>query len=160
MHIVGLCRSARPAKLPFDDLITMEELDEALPRADAVFGCLPGTPKTAGLLSMERLNAMKEDAILINVGRGSLLRTQELAAVMRQGKLFGAGLDVTDEEPLPKEHPLWQLDNVILTPHVAGIAYGHLSATCDHIWDLFLDNLQRYLAGEALRNQVSFTEGY
>lgn len=160
MRIVGLCRNARPAQPPFDELITMDELDKALPQADAVFGCLPGTPQTAGLLSMERLRAMKEDAILINVGRGSLLRPDDLAEVMTKGRLFGVGLDVLDPEPLPKEHPLWQLENVIITPHVAGIAYGHLSATCDHIWDLFLDNLQRYLDGQALRNQVSLTEGY
>lgn len=160
MNIVGLCRSARPAQLPFDRLITMEELDDALPCADAVFGCLPGTAQTAGLLSLARLNAMKRDAILINVGRGSLLRPDDLARVMAEGRLFGAGLDVLDPEPLPKEHPLWQTENVIITPHVAGIAYGHLNTTCDHIWDLFLDNLQRYLAGEPLRNQVSLTEGY
>ena len=160
MKIVGLCRNARTAQLPFDELITMNDLDKALPQADAIFGCLPGTPQTAGLLSLDRLNAMKADAILINVGRGSLLRTDELAVVMEQGKLFGAGLDVTDEEPLPKEHPLWQMENVILTPHVAGIAYGHLSATCDYVWDLFIDNLQRYLENQALQNRVDLTEGY
>ena len=160
MEIIGLCRNTRPAQPPFDQLITMEELDEALPRADAVFGCLPGTPQTAGLLSLKRMNTMKGDAILINVGRGSLLRPDDLAEVMLKGRLFGAGLDVLDPEPLPGEHPLWRLENVIITPHVAGIAYGHLNATCEHIWDLFLDNLQRYLAGESLRNQVSLTEGY
>lgn len=160
MHIVGLCRNARAAQPPFDKLITAEELDEVLPRADAVFGCLPGTARTAGLLSIERLNAMKRDAILINVGRGSLLRPDDLAQVMVEGRLFGAGLDVLDPEPLPKEHPLWGMENVIITPHVAGIAYGHLIATSDRIWELFLDNLQRYLAGEELRNQVNLTEGY
>ena len=160
MNIVGLCSNARPAQPPFDRLITVEALDEALPLADAVFGCLPGTAQTAGLLSVERLNTMKHDAILINVGRGSLLRPDDLAKVLAEGRLFGAGLDVLDPEPLPKEHPLWGMENVIITPHVAGIAYGHLNATCDHIWDLFLDNLQRYLAGEKLRNQVSLTEGY
>ncbi len=160
MKLVGLCRNARPTQLPFDELITMDDLDKALPQADAVFGCLPGTSQTAGLLSMERLCAMKEDAILINVGRGSLLRPDDLARVMAEGRFFGAGLDVLDPEPLPKEHPLWQLENVIITPHVAGIAYGHLSATCDHIWDLFIDNLQRYLENQPLKNRVDLTEGY
>lgn len=160
MKLVGLCRNARPVQPPFDRLVTMEALDEALPQADAVFGCLPGTPRTAGLLSMERLNAMKENAILINVGRGSLLRPDDLARVMREGRLFGAGLDVLDPEPLPREHPLWQMENVIITPHVAGVSYGHLSATCDHVWDLFIENLQRYLENQMLRNRVDLTEGY
>ena len=160
MEIIGLCRKKRPAKPPFDRLITMDAFDEVLLRADAVFGCLPGTAQTAGLLSLDRLNAMKDDAILINVGRGSLLRPDELARVMAEGKLFGAGLDVLDPEPLPKEHPLRQMENVIITPHVAGISYGHLSATCDYVWDLFIENLQRYLENQALQNRVDLTEGY
>ena len=160
MQTIGLCRTPRPAQAPFDRRITVAELDEVLPRADAIFGCLPGTAETTGLLTMERLMAMKDNAILINVGRGSLLRTDDLAFVMGQGKLFGAGLDVTDTEPLPKEHPLWQMENVILTPHVAGVPYGHLTATYAHIWNLFIENLRRYLDGETLQNIVNLTDGY
>lgn len=160
METIGLCRTLRAARAPFDRLITVNELDDALPQADAVFGCLPGTAETTGLLTRERLMSMKDDAILINVGRGSLLRTEDLVHVMEQGKLFGAGLDVTDIEPLPKGHPLWQMERVILTPHVAGIAYGHLSDTADYIWNLFLGNLQHYLDGEALQNTVDLTDGY
>lgn len=158
--IVGLCRRMRAAQPPFDRLITMDELDAELPQADAVIGCLPGTAQTAGLLHADRLAAMKSDSILINVGRGNLIDLDALARLMAAGHLFGAGLDVTSPEPLPRDHPLWQQKNLILTPHVAGVGFGHLLRTEERIWDLFLDNLQRYRTGQPLTNQVSRTDGY
>lgn len=158
--VTGLCRRARGARPPFDRLITIDEMDAFLPQADAVIGCLPGTAQTAGLLHAGRLAAMKRDAIVLNVGRGSLIDLDALARLMQNGHFFGAGLDVTNPEPLPQSHPLWQQENVILTPHIAGVGFGHLQHTEDAIWELFLDNLRRYRDGQPLVNQVSRTNGY
>ncbi len=159
MATVGFCRHERQNPL-FDRIITLPELDAELPKADAVFGCLPGTPETAHLLTQRRLMSMKDDAILINVGRGSLICTEDLLYALGQGKFFGVGLDVMEQEPLPPGHSLWHTERVLLTPHVAGVGQGHLPATRSVIWDIFLGNLRRYLAGEALCNTVSLSEGY
>lgn len=160
METVGFCRSAAQPRGLFDRYITADSLDEALGQADAVFGCLPATAETAGLLSAARLCTMKKDAILINVGRGSLFRTQDLCAALAQGRFFGVGLDVTQEEPLPPDSPLWCAPRVILTPHVAGVGVGHSPATAEKILKIFLDNLDRYLHGRPLQNVVDPELGY
>ena len=160
VHITGVCRTARPAQAPFDELIPLSQLDAVLPQADAVFGCLPGTAATAGLLNRRRLEMLKQDAIVINVGRGSLIDLDALVQVLRSGRLFGVGLDVMEQEPLPPEHPLWHMERVILTPHIAGVGFGHLARTEEKIWSIFLENLRRYRAGQNLLNVVNHTQGY
>ena len=158
--VTGICRTARPAKPPFDALATLDQLDALLPQADAVFGCLPGTAQTAGLFNLARLQAMKRDAILINVGRGSLIQLDALVQVLQAGHLFGVGLDVMEREPLSPEHPLWHMDRVLLTPHIAGVGFDHLTRTEDKIWAIFLDNLRRFRAGQPLQNRVDRAQGY
>lgn len=160
METVGFCRHAAQPRGIFDRYITIDALDAELPLADAVFGCLPGTPETAGLLSRERLFAMKDDAILINVGRGSLIPTQALLDALGAGKFFGVGLDVAEYEPLPAGHPLWHAPRLLLTPHVAGVGKGHLPETREKIWEIFLENLRAYLDGAPLRNVVDPELGY
>ena len=103
---------------------------------------------------MERLALMKDDAVFINVGRGSLVDTEALTALLAEGKFFGVGLDVIAPEPLPQDHPLWHVDRVLLTPHVAGVSFGHLPATEEKIRRIIEENLRRYGAGEPLMNQV------
>lgn len=160
METVGFCRSMAKPRGIFDRYITIETLDEELRQADAVFGCLPGTAETAGLLSRERLFSMKNDAILINVGRGSLIPTEALLDALDAGKFFGVGLDVAEREPIPAGHPLWHAPRVLLTPHVAGIGLGHLPETRKRIFDIFLANLRQYLDGQPLQNVVDPAQGY
>ena len=121
---------------------------------------LPGTKETAGLLDERRLRLMKKTAVLVNAGRGSLIDTAALEKVMAEGHLFGAALDVTAPEPLPESSPLWDMDNVIITPHVAGIGFGHLPETESKIADICCENLARYVRGEALINLVDRATGY
>ena len=154
-------RLAAGEMLPyFDEVRGIAELDELLPQADIVIGCLPNTPGTAGLLTETRLRRMKQDALLVNVGRGTLLSTAELAAVLADGHLSGAVLDVCDTEPLPPSSPLWGMENVLLTPHVSGRGFGHDKGTECLIWEIVMDNLARYLEGKNLRHIVDMNRGY
>ena len=151
-HTVGLKRTVRGEVPGFDQVGTMEELDSWLPQADVVAMALPHTPGTVGLMNEPRLRGMKDDAILLNAGRGSVLDQRALAKVMGEGKLWGAALDVTDPEPLPQDSPLWDIPNLIITPHVAGGM--RLEITRQACIRQAQDNLRRYLAGEPLVNQV------
>ena len=150
---VGLKRTVRGPVDGFDELSPMAELDQWLPRADVVALCLPHTPSTVGLMDERRLRLMKEDAILLNAGRGSVLDQEALVRVMGEGRLWGAALDVTDPEPLPADSPLWDVPNLLLTPHVAGGM--RLEITRKACVRMAQDNLRRYLAGEPLVNQVT-----
>lgn len=115
-HTTGVRRDpARPAQ-GIQRIYGLSELDELLPRADVVALALPQSPKTIGLFGRERLLRLKEDAILLNGGRGSAVDCAALAEVLESGRLWGAGLDVTDPEPLPPEHPLWRQPRVLITP--------------------------------------------
>lgn len=154
-RILGVRRRKGPAPY-FDETYTPADLDGLLPRADVVACALPGSPETAGLLNRDRLCQMKPGAILANCGRGSLIVTEDLIEVLNQGRLGGCALDVTDPEPLPADSPLWDMENVILTPHVAGISFGHLPETEDKIYQIAADNLARWLDGRPLRNGVDF----
>ena len=152
-RVLGLRRSGgRPAE-GFDETCGLEALDRLLPQADVVALVLPHTPETAGLMTRARLLAMKPGAVLLNAGRGTAVDCAALAEVLHAGHLLGAGLDVTDPEPLPPGHPLWTTPGALITPHVAG-GYGHMAVTLARIKALFLDNLSRYAQGLPLRNQA------
>ena len=159
-HITGVRRTAREIPEYFDRMITMEDLDEALPEADIIVAALPATPETRGLFDRRRLSLLKPTALLINVGRGNLIDTDALTKCLADGQLGGAGLDVTDPEPLPENHPLWDLPNAIITPHVSGGTFGHLKATENALFDLCRKNMERYRKGEPLLNEVDLTAGY
>lgn len=133
-------------------VVAQSALDAELPQADLVALSLPGTPETLHLFGAERLALCKPGAILLNVGRGTAVDGEALAAAVHSGRLSGAGLDVTDPEPLPPEHPLWAEPNVIITPHVTG--GFSLPKTLDNIVDIFAHNLKRYAAGQPLDNQM------
>ena len=119
---------------------------------------LPGTTATKGMIDAELMAKMKDGAILLNVGRGMIVDTDALCAALENGKLAGAGVDVTDPEPLPADHPLWKMENAVITPHISG-GY-HLQETHDRIVRIMAENLKRFLAGEPLRNVVDFSTGY
>ncbi|MEG1427512.1 MAG: NAD(P)-dependent oxidoreductase, partial [Oscillospiraceae bacterium] len=110
------------------------------------------------MFGKERLEKMKDGAILLNVGRGSIVNTEALCDVLISGKLSGAGLDVTDPEPLPSSSRLWKIPTALLTPHVSG-GY-HLEATREHIVGIFKENLRRFLKEEQMNNAVDFGAGY
>lgn len=149
---IGLKRTVRGPVEGFDQVFPLEQLDELLPQADVVALCLPHNAQSAGLMNEERMNRMKDDAILINAGRGTALDQDALARVMQGGKLWGAALDVTVPEPLPDNSPLWDIPNLLLTPHVGGGM--RLEITRKKCIEIALENLRRYLAGEPLMNRV------
>ena len=149
---IGLKRSVTGPVAGFDEVRPMDELDALLPQADVVALTLPHSPQTAGLMNTDRIARMKDDAILISAGRGSVLDQDALVRAMTAGKLWGAALDVTDPEPLPENSPLWDVPNLLLTPHVAGGL--RLEITRRKCVEMAQENLRRYLAGEPLKNLV------
>jgi phosphoglycerate dehydrogenase-like enzyme len=126
------------------------DLDELLPHADSVVITLPLTAETRGLFHRARIERMKEGAILVNIGRGAVVDELALIDALRSGHLRGAALDVYATEPLPSDSPLWELDNVILSPHTAAQSVHEN----ERIVELFAENLRRYLAGEELRSRI------
>ena len=156
---IGVNRSGRSAE-HFDEIYPLEQLDALLPQADIVIGALPKTPDTIGLLDRRRMQLMRKDALLVNVGRGSMIVTEDLEFMLDQGYFFGVVLDVMDPEPLPVTSSLWKTQRVLLTPHICGIGFGHESATEDTIWDICFQNLRHYLAGEPLDHIVDTRAGY
>ena len=103
---------------------------------------------------------MKSAALLINVGRGSLIDTPSLTRALEEKRIAGAVLDVLEKEPLAADSPLWSMPNVLITPHISGRGFGHDPATERKIWDICLENLRRYLSGEDIINEIDFARGY
>ena len=130
-----------------------DRLDDMLPHADIVILLVPLTEQTRGLMSRERLAAMKFGALLVNVARGPVVDTDALVEALHAGRIHAA-VDVTDPEPLPVGHPLWSAPNLLITPHIAGSSPGMM----DRVMRLIGDQCRRYLAGEPLAHIV--TEGY
>ena len=163
-HVAGIKRTAVPEHSQqmkeFDEVYDLTALDQELLKADIVIGCLPGTPETKGLLNYERLHFMKKAAILVNVGRGSLIPAEDLIRVLEEGHLKGAILDVFETEPLPSDSPLWEMEQVILTPHIAGPSFGGNAEVQDMIWNICMENLERYVKGKELKNIVRLKDGY
>jgi phosphoglycerate dehydrogenase-like enzyme len=156
--VIGVRRSPRPCPEYADEVHLLEDLDSLLPQADVVAITLPGTDATRGLMSRERLAKMKEGAVLLNVGRGFIVDTEALCDALERGHLSGAGVDVTDPEPLPPTHRLWNIPTAVVTPHISG--FYHLRETHERIVGIFLENLRHFQAGEPLRDLVDFATGY
>lgn len=156
--ITGVCRSGRSNEPAFDRVVPISALEEVLPSADALILSLPATAETAGILSRERIALLPQRAFVINVGRGSAIDQEALAAALQAGQLAGAALDVTVPEPLPAEHPLWSCPNTIITPHTAGNM--SLGLTCELAVEMFCRDLERYAGGELPANLVDRTRGY
>jgi phosphoglycerate dehydrogenase-like enzyme len=132
------------------------QVDELLARSDVVVMCAPLTPATRGMIEGRALATMKPTAFFINVGRGATVDEAALARALRDGRLAGAAVDVFAEEPPPAGHPLYELDNVIVSPHVSGF----LPSYDDKCVDLFAENLRRFLGGRPLVNLVDRALGY
>ena len=159
-YIVGICRTPGNKHLSFDEIYTIDSIDTQLQSADVVIITLPGTAETAGMFDAERIKKMSPNAILVNVGRGFVVNTDELTNALQKGLLRGAVIDVTDPEPLPKKHPLRYMENVILTPHISGIGWGENKFTRKRILDIFCENMKRDKNNEPKRNIIDFSKGY
>ncbi|MCL2382300.1 MAG: D-2-hydroxyacid dehydrogenase [Treponema sp.] len=157
-YIIGVRRSVQTKPGCVDELLPSSQIEEALPRADVVALVVPATKDTKGLIGRAQLAKMKKDAILINAGRGSAVDTQALCDALKAGNLGGAGLEVTDPEPLPPGHPLWGMENVFITPHVSGGRY--MPQTYQYIMKLNLENARRFVRGEALESLVDYKTGF
>lgn len=156
---IGLNRSGKATE-HFDEVHTMDALDAFLPQADIVIGALPKTPGTVGLLDRSRMQLMQEDALLVNVGRGTMIVTKDLEEMLAEGWFYGVVLDVMDPEPLPKSSCLWTTERVLLTPHISGIGFDHEAATEAHIWDICAENLRKFASGTPLTHVVDVAAGY
>jgi phosphoglycerate dehydrogenase-like enzyme len=150
MKVLAINRRGTSDSPHVSELRTPDALMALLPRADAVVITLPLTEATGGLLDARAIARMKQGAILVNVGRGGVLDEQALVSALRAGKLAGAALDVFATEPLPADSPLWDLPNVLISPHTAALSLREN----ERIVRLFADNIERYLAGQPLRNRV------
>ncbi len=159
-RIVGVRRVKREKPALFDEMISFDELDDYLPQADIVCCSLPDTPQTIHLMDARRMRLMKKDAILVNVGRGSLIPTDDLVEVLREGHLRGVALDVFENEPLGPNSPLWDCERLIITPHSAGNAITQESPTNRRICEIIYQNLENYTAGRPLDHVVDRKTGY
>lgn len=157
-YVIGVRRRTGSKPVGIDELGTLKNLDSLLARADVVVSILPSTAATTGLFDKGRFAAMKKGAYFLNIGRGNAVVTNDLIEAMRAGHLAGAALDVTDPEPLPESHPLWQTPGVYITPHISGD--DHLPATQDRIVQIAARNLAAFLKGEPLENLVDRETGY
>ena len=154
MRVVGVKRSVReedPAWDYADELHETRDLHAALREADYVVVTLPNTPETYRLLDAEAIQEMKPGAYFVNVGRGKVVDEETLVEALDSGRLSGAALDVFEEEPLPGKSPLWDLENVIVSPHSTDNVPG---LTNELQSELFCSNLRRYLDGETLVNKL------
>ncbi|PWT89584.1 MAG: D-2-hydroxyacid dehydrogenase [Proteobacteria bacterium] len=149
-RIIAITRSGTPHALA-DETVGLGKLLDVLPRADAVMIAVPLDASTQGLFGSRALNACKHGAFLVNIARGSIVDSFALIEALTSGVLAGAGLDVTDPEPLPKDHPLWGAPNLIITPHFAG-ACGVLGT--QRMAAIAEDNIKRFMRGDALTNVV------
>jgi len=150
MRVVGIDPRCPQPPEGVDELYRPEELDAHLGRADFVIITAPQTPQTQGLFDRARLARMKDTAILINIGRGTTVRLDDLNEALRQGTIGGAALDVFEEEPLPRDHPLWTAPNFLMTPHCAGMG-PHLE---ERRLEILIENCRRFAREEELLNVV------
>jgi len=142
---------------PWAEHHTPDELDDLLPRADVVIATTPHTPETFGMWNAERFKRMKRSAFFINIGRGKTTRLEELTTALEDGTIAGAGLDVYEIEPLPSDHRLWTLPNVLLTPHIAVKDAENIP---ERRYQILLGNARRFAAGEPLTNVVDKAAWY
>lgn len=151
-YVIGIKRTYAPCPEYVDELHLQEDIKALLPKADAVVSFLPSSEEIRGMFDKELFALMKPGSFFLNGGRGDTVSTEDLYQALKEGRLEGAALDVTDPEPLPPEHPLWDMPQVFITPHVSG-GY-HLSITLDNVVDICAENLHRYLSGKELWHLV------
>lgn len=143
MTTLGVRRSGLEAEY-IDRMYDINGLNSVLAESDYIVACMPLTAETRHLFSYEQFELMKPSAYFINVSRGATVHTDSMIEALKQGRIAGAGLDVFEQEPLPSNHPLWQLDNVIITPHNGGVTDQYTTRAAE----IFLANLKTYVQGQ------------
>jgi len=151
IKVIGI--DARREEKPewVDDMFGPKSLEDQLPKADFVVLTIPHTPETEGLMDSSKFTLMKDSALFINIGRGMTTKLDDLNTALRSGSIAGAALDVYENEPLPRDHPLWDAPNTILTPHIAAQGGRHL---IERRYEIVLENFRNFSAGKPLRNEV------
>lgn len=155
-RVIAIDRPGKEKPAFVSELSTNERMEHALAQADFVVLALPYTQATHHLFDLAKFRLMKPSAVLINIGRGKVVHEQELIEALRKKIIAGAALDVTEEEPLPKESPLWDMDNVVITPHQSGVSEKYM----DRAVQVFCKNLRAFLKGERLPHVVDKVRGY
>ncbi len=155
-HVSAVSRSGSGKSEYVARLEKTDMLDEMLPDADYVVITMPGTDETRHLFDKQKFALMKKSAVLINIGRGSIVNEVDLIDALNRGVIAGAGLDVFETEPLPPESPLWDMDNVIITPHHSGLSHRYM----DRAITLLCENIRAYIADQPLPSLVDKTLGY
>ncbi|WP_462408703.1 D-2-hydroxyacid dehydrogenase [Neobacillus sp. Marseille-QA0830] len=157
MKVLGVRHSGKPAEF-VDEMYTIDQLDQILPQCEYVVVTLPHTKETHHLFGINQFQLMRPSAFFINIGRGEIVVEEELIAALKQGTIAGAGLDVFETEPLTAESPLWEMENVIVTPHTSGATEHYNQRVVENI---LIPNLKDYLAGRTPSvNLVSYSKGY
>jgi len=156
MTVIGVDPKDMPYNTYLARTVAPDRLDSVLPEADVVFLSAPLTPKSRKMMGPHEFELMKPNSYFIAVSRGGIYDMDALVKALDSRKLAGAGLDVTDPEPLPKNHPLWKFPNVLITPHIAGRSDGENA----RYEALYIENLKRFAAGEPLLNVVDKEKGY
>ena len=156
LRVSGVANRARPGDEVFDEVGAADALLDLLPSFDVVVNVLPLTPTTWHRFGAEAFAAMATDALFVNVGRGATVDEPALIRALQEEQIRGAALDVFEMEPLPSHSPLWEVENVIVSPHVAGDAEGWER----RVVNLFAENLARFRAGRELHNVVDKALGY
>ena len=155
MHVLGICKTPKKT-YGFDEVGGIDCLEKFSAKADFIVCTLPLTEETRHLFNGDVFSKMKESTIFINIARGGLVDTEALITVLKDKKIAGAVLDVFEEEPLPAENKLWELDNVVLTPHSSGRINNYLEQAIE----IFTKNLLSYIKEEKLVNEVNLEKGY
>ena len=155
-RILAVSRSKKKKPAFVDELRRASSLDAMLPKADIVAICLPYTKDTHHFFDKKKFALMKQTAIVINIGRGGIMHEKDIISALRHKQIGGAGLDVTEQEPLSANSPLWDMENVIITPHHSGLSEKYM----DRAVDLFCENLKLFLKKKPLRTEVDKKRGY
>ena len=156
MNVIGVDPKNIPVSIFAPTIVPPDRLDEVISKGDVVFVAAPLTPESEGMIGTKQFNAMKRGALFVAVSRGRLFDKGALVKAIDSQHLAGAGLDVTDPEPLPADDPLWQFDNVVITPHVA----SHAKGSDDRRLELIVGNIGRFARGEPLTHMVDKSVGY
>lgn len=156
LAVRGVGRTARTDDPDFGEILASTDLHQVLPDADYVVVAAPLTPGTRGMFDAAAFAAMSPTTRFVNIGRGEIVVQDELIEALAAGRIAGAALDVFEEEPLPADSPLWDMPNVVVSPHMSADFIGWL----DVLAELFVDNFRRWHAGEPLRNVVDKQLGY
>ena len=155
MRVLGTQRTPKPSEHA-DEVLGADATERVLAESDYVVVVLPKTPETRGSLDEARLSKLRPEAVFVNMSRGGIVDETALAAMLREGRLRGAVLDVFEQEPLPESSPLWDVSNLVVTPHAAGFVRDFIP----RIAEVFAENVRRLEAGEPLKNEIDRTRGY